>query len=96
MNKKISIAFVILHYKNLKDTIECIESIQKIDAKNETKIIVVDNHSLDKSEEKILRKYTIDLILLKENMGFAKGNNAGCKFAIEKYNPDFLCVINKN
>ena len=92
--KKIS--FVILHYKNLKDTIECIESINKIETKNKISIVVVDNNSLEKKEESILKQYTKDLVLLKDNMGFAKGNNAGCKYAIEKYKPDFLCVINND
>lgn len=92
--KKIS--FVILHYKNLKDTIECIESINKIETKNNISIVVVDNNSLDKKDESKLKKYTKDLVLLEDNMGFAKGNNAGCKYAIKKYKPDFLCVINND
>lgn len=87
-------SFIILHYKNLKDTIECIESINKIDG--DKSIIVVDNNSTTEEEQKIILKYTDDLILLKENMGFAKGNNEGCKYAIKKYHPDFLCVINND
>ena len=46
--------------------------------------------------EKELKKYTKDLVLLTENVGFAKGNNAGCEYAIKKYQPDFLCVINSD
>ena len=90
------ISFVILHYKNLKDTIECIESINKLDNKEETSIVVVDNHSLSKEEEKEIREYTKDLIINEENLGFAKANNIGCKYAIDKYGPDFLCVINND
>lgn len=89
-------SFVILHYKNLKDTIECIESIKELKTKNEVSIIVVDNNSLSNDDEKELKKHTKDIIKLKENMGFAKGNNAGCKLAIKEYNPDFLCVINND
>lgn len=94
MKKKI--CFIILHYKNLKDTIECIESIQKLNKHEEAAIIVVDNNSLDENGVKEIKKYTEDLLILKENMGFAKGNNAGCKLAIQKYNPLFLCVINND
>ena len=90
------ISFVILHYKNLKDTIECIESIKKLNTNKEVSIVVVDNNSLSTDEEKILKEYTSDIILLKENVGFANGNNEGCKYAIEKFNPDFLCVINND
>lgn len=88
------ISFVILHYKNLIDTIECIESINKI--KGEKSIIVVDNNSTTKEEQEKILNYTQDLILLNKNLGFAKGNNAGCEYAINKYHPDFLCVINSD
>ena len=90
------ISFVILHYKNLKDTIECIESIQHLKTKEQVSIIVVDNYSLTKLEEKQLMEYTDDLILNHENLGFAKANNVGCSYAINKYHPDFLCVINND
>lgn len=90
------ISFILLNYKNLKDTIECIESINKIKTDKKISTIVVDNASLTKDEVEKLKKYTKDIILLKENVGFAKGNNKGCKYAIEKYNPDFLCVINND
>ena len=88
------ISFVILNYKSTKDTIECIESINKLDG--EYSIVVVDNNTLSADEVKLIKKYTKDLILLKDNLGFAKGNNEGCKYAIEKYNPNYLCVINSD
>ncbi len=90
------VSFIILHYKNLKDTIECIESIQKLKTKEKKNIVVVDNHTLEEKEIQILKEYTEDIILLKENLGFAKANNQGCKYAIEKYHPNFLCVINND
>ena len=90
------IAFVILHYKNLKDTIECIESIQKQETDKEIKIIVVDNHTLTEKEENKLQKYNVDLIKLDENKGFAKANNIGCKYAIKNYKPDYLVVSNND
>ncbi|MBE6149982.1 MAG: glycosyltransferase family 2 protein [Firmicutes bacterium] len=88
------ISFIILHYKNIKDTIECIESIKKINGKYN--IIVVDNNSTDKKEEKLIKKYCDDFIKLDENLGFAKANNIGCKYAIDKYKPDYLVVSNND
>lgn len=88
------VSFVILHYKNLSDTIECIESINKLE--EDKSIIVVDNGTLSKDEINMLKKYTNDLVINKENLGFANGNNSGAKYAINKYNPDFLCVINND
>lgn len=90
------VTFVILHYKTIDETIECLECLKKTFSKNEYSAIVVDNNSLDKSDENKIRKYTEDLILLDENVGFAKANNKGCEYAIKKYNPDFIVVINND
>ncbi len=45
---------IILNYNNWPDTIECLESVYKSDYKNFT-VVVVDNHSSDRSIEKILQ-----------------------------------------
>lgn len=89
------ISFVILHYKNMNDTLECIASIKKMDKKHSYSIIVVDNGSATKEEIDQLRNEA-EVLALNSNCGFAQGNNAGCKLAIEKYNPDFLAVINND
>ena len=88
------VSFVILNYKSTNDTIECINSIKKL--KGEYSIIVVDNNTLTSEEIKTIKSYTSDLVLLDSNVGFARGNNAGAKYAITKYHPDFLCVINSD
>jgi GT2 family glycosyltransferase len=90
------VSFVILHYKNIQDTVECIESIKKLKAGISYSIIVVDNGSSNDNDVKKIGEFTKDIIVLNENVGFAKGNNAGCKYAIDKYNPDFLIVINND
>lgn len=65
------------------------------DNKN-TSLIVVDNNSLKNDEEEKIKEYTSDIIKIDNNLGFAKANNLGCKYAIEKYKPDFLAVINND
>lgn len=87
-------AFVILHYKNLDDTLECIASLKKI--KGKKKIIVVDNHTLEEKSIEILESEVDDLILLEENLGFAKANNKGISLAQEKYNSNFIAVLNND
>lgn len=60
------------------------------------KIIVVDNASSDDSFE-ILKKLAgkkVDVIRTEKNGGYAYGNNFGCRFAIEKYDPDVLFISN--
>lgn len=88
-------SFVILHYKNIQDTLECIASILNLKEKNK-KIVVVDNCTLKEEEKKILASKVDKLICFEENLGFAKANNIGCKFAIENYHPEFLIVINND
>lgn len=89
------VSFVILHYKNLKDTLECIDSIKKLDSKSYS-IVVVDNGTLSEEEKKILKKETNHLICNKENLGFAKANNMGCTYAIKHFEPNFLVVLNND
>ena len=90
------ISFIILHYNNIDDTCECIESIMTKCKDRKFSIVVVDNNSLNSIDEKRIRKYTNDVIKNTENLGFAKANNLGAKYAIKKYNSDFLCVINND
>ena len=91
----IDVAFIILHYKNIDDTLECIESIKKINTKN-YKIIAIDNNSGSEKDLKKLKKVVDDLIINNKNIGFAKGNNKGIDLAKEKYNPKYIAVINND
>lgn len=91
------IVFVILHYMTPEYTKKCVESIQcRLDTKK-YKIIIVDNASPDKSGQMLATLYKssedVDVVLLEENCGFAKGNNIGIKLSCEKYNPKFVMWI---
>ena len=98
--EKCMFVFIVLHYseKSLDDTVECIESIEKIDRNK--KIIIVENGSNDSSANFLLNRYDADklveVIISNENLGFAKGNNLGCDYAKKKYLPNFLIVINND
>ena len=93
------IIFLILHYYTIEDTIKCIESIEKLNYKNK-EIVVVDNGSPNDSGielEKLYKKSkNIHIILSKENLGFARGNNLGFKYAKEKLNADFIVMCNND
>lgn len=94
------IVFVILHYMTPEYTKKCVESIQcRLDTKK-YKIIIVDNASPDKSGQMLATLYKssedVDVVLLEENCGFAKGNNIGIKLSCEKYNPKFVIVTNND
>lgn len=90
------LCFIILHYKNISETIECLKMLKKIINNNEASIVVVDNNTLNAEEVLEIKKYTNDILILDKNYGFAKGNNKGIEYARKKYNPNFYCVINND
>lgn len=93
------VCVVILNYLNYTDTIECVESVRKDNYKNK-RIIIVDNCSHNESFDVLVEKYKNDeeIFVLKteDNLGFAKGNNIGIKFAREKWNCDFILLLNND
>lgn len=92
--------FIILQYKNLEDTIECVNSIENKYFRENYRIIIVDNFSNDGSVERIKSIYCnnnyIEVLESKKNLGYANGNNLGAKYAVSSYSPDFLIVINND
>ena len=93
--------FIILHYQNIDDTINCVESIKKLkNLNNENyKIIIVDNKSPNNTGQELKEKFekddTIDLLLLDKNYGFSKANNIAYKKA-KTYNPTAILVLNND
>ena len=96
----IDIVYVILHYLAVKDTLEAIKSITLHSVNQRYKIIVVDNGSPDGSGQMLEAKYASDdcvtVLQLANNLGFAKGNNAGIKYAISNFSPKFVVVMNND
>lgn len=93
------ICYVILHYKNIDDTIKCVKSLKNT-TDYSSRYIIVDNGSGDGSGEKLRQLYSndaqCDVLLLPENLGFSKGNNEGYQYAKQKYNPDYIVISNNN
>jgi len=132
------VSIIILNWNGWKDTIECLESIYRLDYPY-YHVIIVDNGSSDDSIEKIklwakgkiklesiffenvsnnkqidiveVRKKDIEktnsffigenyrncitVILNEENLGFAKGNNVGIRYAIER-GFDYVFLLNND
>ena len=88
-------SYVILHYKNINETITCLNNLKSI-VRKDSKLIVVDNNTLNSSEEKLIIEYTNDIIKLDRNYGFAKANNIGINYAKNKYKSKFYVVINND
>lgn len=99
MEKEIKVAYVILHFNVIEETLKCVESIEETNYQN-YHIVVVDNGSKNGTGEKLKEIYgskqNITIIINEKNLGFSAGNNVGCDFAITKYNPEYLIVLNND
>jgi GT2 family glycosyltransferase len=75
---------IVLNWNGRDDTLECLASLRD-SAGPSVCILVVDNGSVDGSQEAIRREHP-GVILLEtgSNLRFAGGNNAGIRFALEK------------
>lgn len=75
------IAIIILHYKTIDKTRECIKSILKME--NNYKILIVDNHSSDGTLSQLHEEYdvlqNVFFLEMENNIGFAKANNAAMR-----------------
>ena len=97
MNK---FAFLVLHYNNIDETKKCISSIKEKCKGKTYEIVIVDNLSPNGSGIEIEKLYestkNIHVILNKENLGFAKGNNVGFKYIKENIKPDYIIMCNND
>jgi GT2 family glycosyltransferase len=89
------IFIIILNWNGKTDTLECLESVSKINYKN-FGVTVVDNGSDDGSVDTIRKNFSqITLIKNRENLGFAAGNNVGIRYALNN-GADFVFLLNND
>lgn len=96
MVKTPKISVIVLSWNRKKDTIETIESLAKSSIDGfEMEILVVDNGSTDDSVVAIrkLKLKNLKVIVNKENLGFAEGNNIGMDDAIKR-SFDYVALLN--
>ena len=86
---------IILNWNGLNDTLECLESVYKLDYSN-FKVVVVDNGSSDNCPEIIYKRYPkIKLIKNEGNYGYTGGNNIGMRYALGE-NADYVWLLNND
>lgn len=85
---------IVLNYNDYETTTDFIK--MATDCSAISKIIVVDNCSSDDSFEvlKKLKNERIEVIQTEKNGGYAYGNNYGIKYALKKYNPNYIFISN--
>ena len=101
-NKEPKVSIVILNWNRAEDTIQCLKSISVLRIKNyELSIVVVDNGSDDISNLKRqisklqLKSQNLKIIENKKNLGYAAGNNAGIKYALDT-SADYIMILNND
>src|SRR5690606_19072126 len=96
MRKKAPRIFILLlNWNGAKDTIECLQSLKKLDYSNFVPI-VVDHGSHESSVEQIRRAHThVPIYQCGENLGFAAGNNVGIRWALE-HRAEWVLLLNND
>lgn len=91
------VAIIILNWNGYQDTVELIESLQKLTDKNFVTIIV-DNASCGDDATLLKERFgdLVNIIQNAENFGFAEGNNIGIRFALSKFKPEFVWLLNND
>jgi len=86
---------IVLNWNGKDDTLECLSSLQKLNYAN-IEIVVVDNSSTDGSEEAIRYSFpAVHCIQTGINLGYAGGNNAGIRFALD-HGADYVWLLNND
>lgn len=92
MNSKVDV--VIVNWNSGPQLLECVESLSIYASQDVGKLIVVDNGSIDGSDNNLERFAELDVMVIRtgENLGFGKACNLGAKHGVSDYilflNPD--------
>ncbi|MDP6955706.1 MAG: glycosyltransferase family 2 protein [Planctomycetota bacterium] len=91
------LSIIIVSYNTRQITLECLASVYEQTEGIEFEVILVDNDSADGSAEAVAQHFPqTTLFALKENLGFAAGNNFAARHATGEYilllNPDTVVL----
>jgi GT2 family glycosyltransferase len=90
LRQAVNLFAVVLNWNGGDDTLAALESLRGLDT------ICVDNGSTDGSDDAVEERFPeVELLRLGENRGFAGGNNAGIRRAIER-GADWILLLNND
>jgi GT2 family glycosyltransferase len=84
---------LILHYGEQEDTLECLDSLRKLDYPN-FEVLAIDNDPNHRLGD-LNFSYKITKLVNAENFGFAGGDNVGIKYALEN-GADYVLLLNND
>jgi GT2 family glycosyltransferase len=89
------VLIVVLCYNGVADTVACLESLQRLDYPR-ADVLIVDNASQDGTPA-IIRDRFPDVQVLETgaNLGYAAGNNAGLRYALD-HGYDYALLLNND
>jgi GT2 family glycosyltransferase len=89
------VTIVILNWNNAPDTLECLASVAELCYDNYG-VLVVDNGSTDGSVAAIRDQYPgVTILENAENLGYAEGNNAGIRYAMQS-GAELVLILNND
>jgi GT2 family glycosyltransferase len=89
------IIIVLLNWNGKNDTIQCLHSLEKLEGVR-FQPIVVDNGSTDGSVPALRAAFpTLPIFEMKQNLGFAAGNNFGIQWALSKH-AEWILLLNND
>ncbi len=95
-----NVTFVILNYKAYMEAEACALSILRTQTYPDIRIVIVDNGSGNESVEKLRQRFSeekrVHVIASEKNLGFARGNNLGIRYARKQFHPAFIVVANSD
>ena len=92
-----TVSIIVLSWNSKVLLQTCLTSIQQKTDYANYKVIVVDNGSTDDSVSWVIKKFPqVDIATLYRNYGFSIGNNEGIAYAIKKFNPKYVLLLNND
>lgn len=92
-----AVAIIVVNWNQKARLATCLKSLKEKTAYANYHTIVVDNGSKDSSAQLVKEDFAwADLITLEKNTGFSVGNNKGIVYALKKYNPQYVLLLNND
>lgn len=89
----VDLSIIIVHYKTMELTLQCIQSVYDFSPDKLYEVIVVDNGSDDGIQEQLIQRFPfVHFIQMQVNVGFSKANNE----AIQKSRGHFILLLNSD